>query len=62
MEATVFNYLLRGISEQKVALMEHLARGGARSYEEYCRATGEYAALQRTEDEIKELEKRFIAD
>jgi hypothetical protein len=42
--------------------MEHLANGGAKSYEDYCRATGEYTALQRMEDDIKDLEKRFIAD
>jgi predicted nuclease with RNAse H fold len=62
MEDTVFALLLRGITERQMHLMEHLANGGAKSYEDYCRATGEYTALQRMEDDIKELEKRFIAD
>jgi len=62
MQDTVFALLLRGITEQRVRLMEHLANGGAKSYEDYCRATGEYTALQRMEDDIKDLEKRFIAD
>jgi hypothetical protein len=62
METTVFTLLLRASTEQKQALMEHLANGGAKSYEDYCRITGEYAAYQRMEDAIKELEKRFIAE
>lgn len=62
MESTVFVLLLRSTAEQKQALSEHLVQGNAKSYEDYCRIVGEYFALQRVEDEIKELEKRFIAD
>lgn len=62
MDDTVFTLLLRGIAEQKRDLMDHLAGGGAKSYEDYCRCTGEYKALQRVFDDIKDLEKRFIAD
>jgi hypothetical protein len=62
MNDTIFTYLLRGLTERKQALQEGLASGGAKNYEEYCRMVGEYSALQRLEDEVKELEKRFIAD
>ena len=62
MNDTIFTYLLRGLTERKQALQESLASGGAKNYEEYCRMVGEYSALQRLEDEVKELEKRFIAD
>lgn len=62
MEDTVFTLLLRGIEAQKHALQEHLANGGAKSYEEYCRSTGYFSALQRFEDDIKDLEKRFLAE
>lgn len=62
MQDTIFTYLLRSINERKHALQEGLASGGAKNYEEYCRMVGEYSALQRVEDDVKDLEKRFIAD
>lgn len=62
MEDTVFAFLLRSINEQKEAIRDMLASGGAKTYEDYCRSTGEFAALQRMFDDIKDLEKRFIAD
>lgn len=62
METTVFALLLRSIVERKQALQEGLASGGAKNYEDYCRMVGEYSALQRMEDDVKDLEKRFIAD
>lgn len=61
MEDTVFALLLRSIHERKQALQEGLASGGAKSYEDYCKLVGEYSALQRIEDDVKDLEKRFIA-
>jgi hypothetical protein len=62
MEDTIFAHLLRNIAEQKQGLMEHLAAGGAKNFEDYCRSAGYFAALQRVYDDIKDLEKRFIAD
>lgn len=62
MTETIFTYLLRSLTERKQALQESLAGGGAQSYDEYCRMVGEYSALQRLEDDVKDLEKRFIAD
>ena len=54
--------MLRGLDEQKSAIERHLATGGAKTYEDYCRSVGEYTALQRMYDDVKDLEKRFIAD
>jgi len=62
MEDTVFALLLRSVNERKQALQEGLACGGAKSYEDYCRLVGEYTAMRRFEDDVKDLEKRFIAD
>lgn len=62
MQDTIFTYLLRGLHERKQALQEGLANGGAKNYEDYCKMVGEYSALQRLEDDVKDLEKRFIAD
>jgi hypothetical protein len=62
MEATIFAFMLRGLDEQKEAIRHHLATGGAKTYEDYCRSVGEYTALQRMYDDVKDLEKRFIAD
>ena len=62
MENTVFALLFREFGERKEALKEFLASGGAQNYEAYCRAVGEYSALQGAENTIKDLEKRFIED
>ena len=62
MQDTIFTLIFRGLDERKQALQEGLATGGAKNYEEYCRMVGEYSALQRLEDDVKDLEKRFIAD
>lgn len=60
MESDVFSALLRRIHERKQHIEQGLASGGAKSYEDYCRLVGEYAALSDTEQDIKELEKRYI--
>lgn len=62
MESTVFTLILRGLNERQEALKDHLANGGARSFEDYCKSIGEYAALRTLESDVKDLEKRFIAD
>lgn len=62
MQDTVFALLIRDISSQCESMKEHLASGGAKSYDEYCQCVGEYNALLRVIGDVKELEKRFIAD
>jgi hypothetical protein len=62
MEDTVFTLLLKEISEKREAIKEHLAGGGATTFEAYCLLVGEYSSLVRVEDDIKRLEERFIAN
>jgi hypothetical protein len=52
--------LLHRTGEQKRSIELFLSGGGAKSYEDYCRAVGEYSALQKVEDDIKDVEKRFL--
>lgn len=62
MEDTVFALLLRDIAAKRESIKEHLAGGGAKSFEAYCLLVGEYSALVRVESDIKSLEERFIAN
>lgn len=62
MEDTIFALLLRDIGDKKEAIKNSLAGGMVKSYEDYCGLVGEYSALSRVENDIKDLEKRFIAD
>jgi len=60
MESNIFSVLLHRINERKQHIEQGLAAGGAKNFEDYCRLVGEYAALNDTEADIKELEKRYI--
>lgn len=60
MESDLFGLLMRRIKERMEATEQALAAGNARSYEEYCRFVGSYAALRDVEDDLKELEKRYL--
>jgi hypothetical protein len=62
MEDTVFVLLLKDITEKKEDIKEHLASGGATSFEAYCMLVGEYSSLLRIEADIKSLQERFIAN
>lgn len=57
-----FYNVLREIAEQKAEAQIHLAQGGAKSYEEYCRVVGAYRALEQVEAVIKEQEQRYVED
>lgn len=52
--------LMSQIAERKSSIEQFLANGGAKSYEEYCRCVGEYSALGKIADDIKDVEQRFI--
>lgn len=52
--------LLSMIRERKSSIELFLANGGAKSFEEYCRSVGEYSSLGKIEDDIKDVEQRFI--
>ena len=60
MDGDFVEILLYRTEEQKRSIELFLAGGGAKSYEDYCRAVGEYSALQKVEDDIKDVEKRFL--
>lgn len=60
MQIDIVPTLLAKIAEQRSSIEQFLANGGAKSYEDYCRAIGEYAALGKIIDDIKDVEQRFI--
>jgi hypothetical protein len=60
MDDSLFSILYRRLSERKTSLSEHLMAGGASTYEAYVRATAQYEAYTIIEEELKELEKRFM--
>lgn len=61
-ESNPFFLMLRKISEQKSAVELYLARGNAKTHDEYCKLVGSYETLERVEEEIKDIEQRYIAD
>jgi hypothetical protein len=60
MEGEIIAAILSRTEEQKRSIELFLAGGGAKSYDDYCRAIGEYSSLQKVEDDIKDIEKRFL--
>ena len=60
MESEIINALLRRLAERKHNIEEGLAVGGARSYDDYCKLVGEYAALAATEDEVRDLVRKYV--
>jgi hypothetical protein len=60
MDETVFGILHRRIKERKEPLADYLVSGGAKSFEDYLRASAKHEALCSVEEDIKELEERFI--
>lgn len=54
--------LIRRLEERKTSIEQFLARGGAKSYEEYMKLTGSYDAMNDAIEDAKEIEKRFIDD
>lgn len=60
MEIDPFPTLLGRIEEMKSSIEQFLATGMAKDYSEYTRMVGEYAALSKVEQELKDLEQRYI--
>lgn len=60
MEETVFSILYRRINETKQSLAECAMSGGAKDYVEYCKIVAKHQVLNSFEEDIKELEKRFM--
>lgn len=60
MEIDIVPTILSNIRDRKSSIELFLATGGAKSYDEYCRCVGEYTSLQKVEDDVKDIEQRFI--
>lgn len=60
MESDVFTLILRRIADRKMYIEQSLAGGAARDFVEYARMTGEYAAFVEMENEVKDIEKRYL--
>jgi alanine-alpha-ketoisovalerate/valine-pyruvate aminotransferase len=60
MEDSVFGILYRRISERREALADYIVQGGAPDYVGYARAAAQHEAYVTIEEDIKELEKRFM--
>jgi hypothetical protein len=60
MEDSVFAILYRRISERRQALADFVVQGGAPDYVAYARATAQHEAYLTLEEDIKELERRFM--
>jgi hypothetical protein len=60
MEETVFSVLYRKIRESKESLTDCAMSGGARDYIEYCKIVAKHQVLDSFEEDIKDLEKRFM--
>jgi len=62
MNDSALSLLVRRLEERKASVEQFLARGGAKSYEEYMKLTGSYDAMNEVIEEAKEIEKRFLED
>lgn len=60
MELDVFSILERRIRESKSSIEQFLAGGGATSQEIYWKNVGKYDALCAVEEELRDIEKRYI--
>lgn len=60
MEETVFALLYRRLAERRSPLEEYIVQGGPTDYVAYARATAQREAYVIIEEDIKDLEKRFI--
>lgn len=62
MDETVFMAIYRRLADRKSVLTEYLMQGGASDYTTYAQAVAQYEMCSTIEDDLKELEKRFVAD
>jgi hypothetical protein len=60
MEESVFSVLYRRIRESRESLTEFTMSGGAKDYVEYCKMVAKCQMLDSFEEDVKDLEKRFM--
>lgn len=61
MESDICTLMMQRISERKRQIEQSLASGNARSFEEYQKLVGMFAAFVDMEEELKDLEQRYLA-
>lgn len=60
MEIDVIPLLREKVTEQKSSIEQFLARGMAKTFDDYHRMVGEYAALEKIEQELLDIERKYI--
>lgn len=61
MDSDVCTLMLKRINDRKAQIEQSLAAGNARSFDEYHKLVGMYAAFVDMEEELKEIEQRYLA-
>jgi len=56
----IFALLFRFLAERKASLTEYTMSGRPQTLEDYVKAVSQHEAYRVVEEEIKELEKRFM--
>ncbi len=59
---TIYTPILKKIGEERQAVVTHMASGRPKNFEEYQRLVGRLEGLQFIEDEVLNIEKKFIED
>ena len=60
MELDVFSIFERRINEYKSSIEQYLAAGGASTPEIYWKNVGKYEALSGIEEDLRDIEKRYV--
>lgn len=60
METDILPIIRDRITEQKSSIEQFLARGMAKTFDDYHRMVGEYAALEKIEQELLDIERKYI--
>ena len=59
---SIYAPLLKKILAYKESIKDHMSTGGAKSMEEYNLLVGEYKCLEKIQEDILDIEQRFIND
>lgn len=60
MNETVLGLLVRQLEEYKSSIALWLAQGNAKTHEDYLKMSAKYEAYEQLQEDVKELEKRYI--
>ena len=62
MTSNIFHAVLTRLDESRESIASHLAEGGAKDQETYCRLVGKYEALGIIRNDVKDVEQRYVED